>query len=162
MVVHRNDHVLARVRAESFAEAVQARVTEPAGVLAREERAEAQERPRALAHFAAELERAAGEDLRHEVRVVVIAGDRDHRHAERLERRAKELVARTALVLNDVARREHEVRQPTRIALRALEDLLECGVRRHTAHPAVRGRVEMSVTDLQDSKRTVFGAICHP
>src|SRR4029079_10411917 len=59
MMVHRDDHVLARVRAERLAQPVQARVTETARVLAGEERAKTQERPRAAAYLAAELERAA-------------------------------------------------------------------------------------------------------
>ncbi len=135
---------------------------EPARVLAREERAEAHDRPRAASRLAAELERAAGQDLGHELRVVVVPGNRDHRDAERLERRVEELVTGTALVLNDVAGRDHEVRRPAPVAPRALQDLLEGGVRRHAAHPAVRAGMQVSVADLQDAERGVFGASCHP
>ncbi len=103
-----------------------------------------------MAQLAAELERAAHEDLAHELRIVVIAGDRVDGHAERLERGAKALVTGAALVLDDVARGENRVDGPPRIALRLLEHGEKRRVRRDAAHAAVGGRMQVRVADLQD------------
>ena len=112
VMMHRDEDVLARVRRERLAQALQPRRAEAARVLAGEERAEQHDRPRAVAQLAAELERAAREDLAHELRVVVVAGNRVHRHAERLERGAEAFVTGAALVLHDVARGEDRVDGP--------------------------------------------------
>ena len=156
VMVHRDEHVLARVRGERLTQALQPRGAQAAGVLAGEERAEQHDRPRAVAQLAAELERAAREDLAHELRIVVIAGNRVDGHAERLERCAKALVTGAAFVLHDVAGGEDRVDGPAPIALRVLEHGEKRRVRRHAAHAAVGGRVQVRIADLQDREGLVL------
>ncbi len=151
VVMHRHQHVLGRVRGERLAQALQTRGPEAAGVFAGEERAEQHDRPRAVPQLAAELERAAREDLAHELRVVVVAGNRVDGYAERLERGAEAFVTGAALVLHDVARGEDRVDGPAPVALRVLEHGEERRVRRHAAHAAVRSRVQVRIADLQDA-----------
>ena len=147
---------LARMRRECFAQALEPRRAEAARVLAGEEGAEQHDGPRAVAQLAAELERAARENLAHELRVVVVAGNRIHRHAERLERGAEAFVPGAALVLHDVARGEDGIDGPAAIALRVLEHRKKRRVGGDAAHAAVRCRVQVRIADLQDGEGGVL------
>jgi hypothetical protein len=150
VVVHCNEHVLAGVLGQRFAQALQPRGTEPAGVLAGEEGAQQYDRPWAATQLAAELKRAAAEDLAQQLRIVVVPRYRVDGYAERLEHAAKALVTGAALVLHDVARCKDRVHGPTHIALRMREHGEQRCVSRDAPHAAIGGRMQVGIADLED------------
>jgi hypothetical protein len=91
----------------------------------------------------------------------VVARDRDHGDAERLQARAKSLVSGATFVLHDVAGGDDDVRSPAAIPSRVLEHGQVRRVGRHSAHAAVGRCVQMRVADLQNFECRIFGALAH-
>ena len=161
LMVHADHDMLAHVVLEGRAEPVKPLLAEAARIFAREKRVEKDERPVAEPHITTDLEGRDVEQLVHELGVVVITRQAEHGHAEPLRLEAESLVARPALVLDDIAGDQNRIGRPARVALRVLEHGHERIVGIYPAHPAVDGRVQMRIADMQDSQRRCCDSFIH-
>jgi hypothetical protein len=87
-------------------------------------------------------------------RLVVIAGQAQHWHAERAEHAPEMLVARH-VILHEVAGDEHRIDGPL-AGLREIERAHECGQRGHAAQRAGLTAVEVRIGELYETHDAHF------